>query len=165
MVKQSEKYAGVNKLSHQQQELINVLNTELIEMSTAQIDLISKFSERKFKSETLQQILDKQIDHVGRVGSASRIIGLSGLERVMEHIQKNFELIKSQRISQKSIFDSQLLHWPNLIQRYLDNISDPGYTQFVLEYLDHEALPNRINHQEKVKIEKAFSNCESTMLF
>ncbi len=158
MVKQSDNYAGVGKLSYQQQELINVLNDELMELSKEQIDLISDFSEGKFKSETLQQKLDEQIDKVGRVGSASRIIGLSGLERVTGHIQKNFELIKSQHISRKSIVDSQLLHWPNLIQRYLNNISDPGFSQVVLEYLNHKALPNRINQQEKIKIEKAFSN-------
>ena len=158
MVKQKKENADVNEFSYRQKELIDVISTELAAISAMQIDLISDLSERKCKSEKLQQILDEQIDYIGRIRSASGIIGLSGLRQVTGHIQKNFELIKSQQTSLKRIIDSQLLHWPELIQRYLGNINDPDYVQVILGFLDHEALPNRIDQQEKIKIENAFYN-------
>ena len=158
MVKHKNKKTARKELSLQQQELIDVINTELVEFSRSQIDLISDLSERKFKREKLEQILETQVDVVNRVGSAAEIIGLHGLKLFCEHMQKNFKLMKSQGITQSRLIDSQLLYWYEVIQSYLIDPSDSGYIQEMLEHLSSKDFPIIIDQQEKNKIEEAFCN-------
>ncbi len=158
MEKDREKIECLNKHSPQQQELIDIINSELAEFIITQIELVSNLSEHVFKSVKLQQVLDAQIEYTSRIDSVAEIIGLHGLRLFCLHIQKNFELMLSKKIDQKSIIDSQILYWPEVVQSYLQAPSDPDYIQEVLVYLNHEGFPIALAEQENIRIEEQFYN-------
>ena len=158
MRKDKEKIECLNKHSAQQQELMDIVSSELTEYLITQIELVSNLSEHVFKSGKLKKLLEAQIEFARRIGSVAEIIGLHGLHLFCEHIQINFELMIKECFDQQSIIDSQLLYWPEIIQSYLQAPNDSGYIQEVLVYINHEGFPVALDQQESIKIRGEFYN-------
>ena len=158
MIKNNIKKECSSKHSPQQQELIDVISAELNDFRLSQIDLVSNLAERKFKLAELKEILEEQIEFVGRAGSVAKIIGLRGLYLFCKHIKNNFVQMQNQAINQNDIVDSRLLNWPEVIQDYLVDPNEQNNIQKALGFLSHEKFPITLDQQEKITIEEQFYN-------
>ncbi len=143
--------------SPEQQELLDLINVELSVLLKSQKELASDIDKLGHDHKQLLEITEVQIEQIKRIGSASKMIGLSGLHQFCNHIQKNFAHIENKNPKQLISLLSQMLAWPEVIQAYLLDFDNSDSIQALLEYLSQENWPIKLSKQELNKLQALFN--------
>ena len=79
MQKNTVKNPSLSELTSEQQELIDLIKSEVSDLLELQAELFSELDKRGMNDKQLEEIIDLQIFHTNRIGSAAEMIGLRGL--------------------------------------------------------------------------------------
>ena len=146
-----------DNLNSQQQELLELINTEVAEIQMMHIERLTKLvNSSEISDAVLFDEVDTQIDQLIRIGSAADMIGLQGLKKYCKHLQK--VLNELQNIDSKQLAEilNQLIIWPEIIQTYLSAPQDSKYILAALDYLNLDCWPVQLKSVEQKNIEEAF---------
>ena len=152
-----EKKQLENELTREQQELINLIYHEVSELLVKQIKLASNLESFENDHPQLLEILETQIEHVNRIGSAARIIGLHGLHQFCNYMRGNFTHIQKNNPNKLISLRSKILYWPDVIQTYLVSPTDPDYIQAALDYLSQKELPVNLSQAQLSRVGSQFT--------
>ena len=132
-----------------QQELVDLLRTELGEIIVAQDDNLSVLSAADSNPEALHLVWDTYIEQVERIGSAAEMVGLAGLQQASKLIQANLQVLAENRenaYSQATL--SLLTNWPLHMLRYLQAIHDQQACEDLAEFLQNKAWPHPLEPRD-----------------
>lgn len=156
MKKQNENQASLEELSHEQQELLNLIYDEVSDLLAKQIKLASSLDNIEGNEKKSSEVLEQQIENVNRIGSAANMIGLLGLQQFCKLVSDNFAYIKNTK--QKLLFSlrSKILYWPDVVQTYLISPSNPDYIQLLLAFIQQKELPLKFAEVDISSLESLF---------
>ena len=150
----------LTELSNVQQELLNVIYDEVSDLLVDQIKLAADLNNFSNNNKQLSEIVETQIIHAERIGSAAEMIGLQGLNKFCEHIKENFVFIKNTDPSLIVSLRSKILYWPDVTQTYLISPSDEDYINLMLDYLNQDEFPVMLDQQQRNDLEIYFNKSE-----
>ena len=150
----------LTELSNVQQELLNVIYDEVSDLLVDQIKLASDLNNDTYNKQKLTEIVESQIIHAERIGSAAEMIGLQGLCKFCERIKENFVFIYNTNPSLIIKLRSKILYWPDVTQTYLISPADQDYINLMLDFLSQDELPVMLTQQSRSDLEIDFRNSE-----
>lgn len=144
--------AAIAEVDDQQQELIDLVLTELIEVNESKHDL------EKLEGDLLHQTLVTMAEQVENIGNAVKLIGLEGFHKSSGHIANNVNFLSS-HLNQLNQDTCQLLdRWPNYLLGYLQNINDDNASDQLLAYLAEKTWPVQIEGDKASEINQLLKN-------
>ncbi len=156
MQKDTIKNLSLSELTSEQQELINLIKSEVSDLLELQAELFSDLDKRVMSDNQLAEILDLQIFHANRIGSAAEMIGLCGLQYFCLSIRKNLQHIRESQLKDFISLRSKILYWPDIIHAYLLSPYNLECIQAALDYLDQDYWPVDLEKHELDKLESLF---------
>ncbi len=147
---------SLSELTSEQQELIDLIKSEVSDLLELQAELFSELDKRGMDDKQLEEIIDLQIFHTSRIGSAAEMIGLRGLHYFCLSIRKNLQHIQENQLKEFISLRSKILYWPDVIHTYLLAPYNSECIQSILDYLDQDYWPVRLDKHELDKLESLF---------
>ncbi|MBT8125490.1 MAG: Hpt domain-containing protein, partial [Gammaproteobacteria bacterium] len=147
---------SLSELTSEQQELIDLIKSEVSDLLELQAELFSELDKRGMDDKQLEDIIDLQIFHTSRIGSAAEMIGLRGLHYFCLSIRKNLQHIQENQLKEFISLRSKILYWPDVIHTYLLAPYNSECIQSILDYLDQNYWPVRLDKHELDKLESLF---------
>ena len=151
-----EKKGVSSGYSSEQQELLDLINSEIAEIQESSKVLLADLNQSEPSFEKRTDILGTQIEQIDRIGSAAEMIGLHGLYLFCLYLQKILTFIQNENSYKLIPLKKQFLLWPDVLQAYLFAPNEMDYIQAALDYLSQECWPLKINTQELGEIETLF---------
>ena len=149
-------HSSLSELTSEQQELIDLIKSEVSDLLELQAELFSELDKRGMDDKQLEEIIDLQIFHTSRIGSAAEMIGLRGLHYFCLSIRKNLQHIQENQLKDFFSLRSKILYWPDVIHTYLLAPYNSECIQSILDYLDQDYWPVRLDKHELDKLESLF---------
>ena len=149
-------HPSLSELTSEQQELIDLIKSEVSDLLELQAELFSELDKRGMDDKQLEEIIDLQIFHTSRIGSAAEMIGLRGLHYFCLSIRKNLQHIQENQLKDFFSLRSKILYWPDVIHTYLLAPYNSECIQSILDYLDQDYWPVRLDKHELDKLESLF---------
>jgi len=121
------------------QELIDLVNTEFIEIDAA-CKKLSSFNSVELRHELIS--MTKQAENIG---NAVNLIGLEGLAVASDIISSNLGLVSQEKYYISPELLSIITEWSNKLSGYLGNIYNQNYVQILVTYLQDKSWPEPAN--------------------
>ena len=152
------KSASEGELAYAQQELLNLIYDEVSDLLVDQIKFSADIDELVKTPQQLTEVLETQIDHTNRIGSAAEMIGLHGLYKFCNHIRENFNFIKDNEPNLLLSLRAKILYWPDVVQTFLISPSDPDYMQLAMDFICQDELPIKLSAEDREDLKLQFRN-------
>ena len=148
---------GNTTLTSKQKEFLDLIIAEVIDIQETHSSRITELladnqsNESKFKIE-----IETQIDQLERIGSATQMIGLKGVNKFCQQLNRILNYVLETNPIQMRVLEEEILAWPDILQAYLYAPNDKEYIQVLLDYLSIDNWPIKISSEELKTIEQAF---------
>lgn len=144
-----------NPLSPDQQELIDLLNSELTEMlennEVRPVCLTPELAAPEIRRTALQTCAEQ----VKRIGSAAEMVGLLGLRQASQQIHRNLQILsEADDASFGAETQATLENWPVYMLAYLQNIHDGASCEGLVRCLQTPDWPKPLKSGEATTLLK-----------
>ncbi len=148
---------GDTVLTEKQKEFLELIITEVIEIQETHSKRVSAlFADHQNNDSNYTIEIETQIDQLERIGSATQMIGLKGVNKFCQQLIRILSHIQETKPSQLNTLQEEILIWPDMLQAYLYAPNDKDYIQVLLDYLNLDCWPLKITSEELKIIEQAF---------
>ncbi len=145
-----------SELTHIEQELLNVIYDEVSDLLADQIKLSVNLNSFSNSIDQLSDLVELQIRHAERIGSAAEMIGMHGLYMFCMHIKDNLEFIIEVNPAMIISLRTSILFWPDVSRTYLISPDDKDYISLMIDFLSLKQFPVKLTQKKRNDIESNF---------
>ncbi|MCP4406644.1 MAG: hypothetical protein GY807_02585, partial [Gammaproteobacteria bacterium] len=146
--------SSAGPLSPEQQELVDLLRTELVDIIDAREEVFSVLNAGGSNPQAQGAVLENYSDAAERIGEAADMVGLTGLHAASNHIHDNFSKVGFGEPFSDAI-QSILKDWPVYMLGYLQNVHDRNTCEGLVSFLQTSAWPNPLTEDQGVALTEA----------